>query len=77
LPRSARNDKKRIATIPLKTPDFNLSDKLQSQVKSYLVETFGIQNISQNLLFYSTINSIYLTTTDYFNLHGKLSLDKV
>lgn len=63
--------------IGLKTPDFNLSDKLQSQVKSYLNENFGIQNIPSNLLFYSTINSIYITTTDYLTIHGKLSLDKV
>lgn len=63
--------------IGLKTPDFNLSDKLQSQVKSYLTEQFGIQKIPSNLLFYSTINSIYLTTTEYLDIHGKFSLDKV
>lgn len=63
--------------IPLKTPDFNLSDKLQSQVKSYLSEQFGINKISDDILFYSTINSIYATNNDYLNIHGKISLDKV
>ncbi len=63
--------------IPLKTPDFHFSDKLQFQVKSYFTEQFGIQNIPSNFLFYSTINSIYLTTTDYLQIHSKLSLDKV
>jgi hypothetical protein len=63
--------------IPLKTPDFNLSDKLQSQVKNHLTDQFGINKIPDNILFYSTINSIYATTKDYQNIHGKLSLDKV
>ncbi|MDD3262241.1 MAG: RsmB/NOP family class I SAM-dependent RNA methyltransferase [Candidatus Absconditabacteria bacterium] len=63
--------------IPLKIPDFNISDKLQSQVKLYLTEQFDVSKIHSNSLFYSTINSIYLTTTDYLTLHSKLSLDKV
>ncbi|AHB41831.1 rRNA (cytosine-C(5)-)-methyltransferase RsmF [candidate division SR1 bacterium RAAC1_SR1_1] len=63
--------------IPLKTPDFNLSDKLQSQVKSYLAEQFGISNILDTTLFFSTTNTIYATTKDYQAIHGKLSLDKV
>lgn len=63
--------------IPLKTPDFNLSDKLQSQIKTYLNEQFGITKIPDNNIFFSTINTIYVTIKDYQSIHGKLSLDKV
>ncbi len=63
--------------IPLKTPDFNISNTLQSQVKNYLQEQFGIKNLPNKYLFYATINTIYLTTNDYIHIHGKLSIDKV
>jgi NOL1/NOP2/fmu family ribosome biogenesis protein len=57
-------------------PAFDLSDKLQNQVKSYLTETFGIKKIPDNTIFYATTNAIYITTKQYHTIHGKLSLDK-
>ena len=63
--------------LPQKNPNFDFSDKLQIQIKSYLSDTFGIKKLSENALFYATTNAIYLTTKQYLDLHGKISLDKV
>lgn len=62
--------------IPLKAPDFDFSKSLQSQVREYLFTSFWIQNIWSHFLFFSTQNTIYATTQEYINIHGKISLDK-
>lgn len=77
LQRPIFDEPNKVVNLPIRTPDFNIWNAFQNQVKSYLSEKFAIKNISKNILFYSTINSVYLTTTDYLSIHAKLSLDKV
>ncbi len=60
-----------------KNPNFNISSKLQLEVKTYLQDNFGIQNLPENMYFLATDNAIYLTDKIYLSIHGKMSLDKI
>ena len=56
---------------------FDISPRLQAQIREQLSLDFGITELPDHYLFLATPQSIYLTSADYTKIHGTISLDKI
>ncbi len=61
----------------ISTNNFDISPRLQSQIKEQLSLDFGISELPDYYFFLATPQSIYLTSSDYTKIHGTISLDKI
>ena len=59
------------------TNNFDISPRLQAQIREQLSIDFGISELPDHYFFLATSQSIYLTSADYTKIHGSISLDKI